>query len=272
MTNNHLTELELDRIARDSARLSVSEKNHVDLCDICKEKLEFLQQYYLTLEGEMLKPISERVETLSRKITRSNIIEFKLYQPQIDLNKLTRTDNTIVLAAQHVAEDTSRFVNVATFASEQTKTLVRVVEDRVEQKYSLHLLAENPILSQFVLVGIVDDSGRSFFVPTNEQGIASLSSQEIIEWKRSGVTVHLPSAILTVEDGKERITDGNFSLVSHPEPNTFKATISSTTDEQIRFALILFDDESTIVKEIHAHQLAVPLTPNQTITEIRLFN
>ncbi|MBI5216450.1 MAG: hypothetical protein HY960_11925 [Ignavibacteriae bacterium] len=272
MTENHLTELELDRLARDSARLNESEKNHLDLCNSCKEKLKFLQQYYSTLEGEMVKPISERVETLSRKITRSNIIELSLYQPQIDLNKLTGTDNTIVLAAQHVAEETGRFVTVATFASEPSKTLVRIVKDRFEQQYRFHVLAENPLLSQLVLLGIVDESGRSFFLPTNKQGVSSFPSLEIIEWKRSGVTLHLPSAILTVEDDKEYITDGNFSLLLHPEPDTFKATITSTTNEHIRYALILFDDESTLVKEVHSHQIAIPLTANQTITEIRLFS
>ncbi len=272
MTFIHLSELQIDQLARDSSQSAINEKSHLDSCAGCREKLEFLRTYYHSLENELANPISERVEKLSWKLSKANIIQFTLYQPHVDVNKLTGKENTIVLAAQHIAEDTSRFVTVATFASEPTRTLVRVVEDRFENKYRIHVLAENPILSQFVLVGIVDDSGRSSFLPTNEQGIASLSSNDSIEWKHSGVTVHLPSAILPFDEGVGRITDGDFSLILHRESNMFKATISSSTNEHVRFSLFLFKDDSTLVKEVHSHQITVPLSSNQPISEIRLFS
>lgn len=256
MTKQHINETELEKLARLIAegKLGLATNEHLQTCEVCSKKLEFLTKFHTSLAEELPKQLDERVKQFVEKLTSPNIIRFKPFYPQPNYESIGIGENNYVLAAQTVAEDVVRYKTSATFASEHVHALVRINEDTEQKLYQIYVLSEFEDHRNHILISIAEADGEMFFIPTNKDGFAELQYSNPINWRTATLVLMTPNKIFP------------FNMKS--EQNILEGLNSITPPYHMLF---VYEDHTSYYKFIEIPFLKLPADTDTKIVEIRIF-
>jgi len=268
MEKAHYTEEQLESLIRESADAETDP--HLRTCPMCRSKHQFLSQFHRALKDELAKPVDPKIERLAQR-GRSNIIQLSPYQAKPDVSQLGVGERTLVLAAQHVEKEKGRYAAAVTFASEPTKTLVRVVLDRLENTYRLFILSEKVEHMRHVLITVKTADGPPLWLVTDAGGVCSLSATETRDWKRTLVLLYTPVATLPMGSPGDT-KDLNASVdIFQDEGGKKSLILTSESRHIVGHALFVFDDGSFELRDVVEDQ-PISLSVEKKVKEIRLFN
>lgn len=278
MTNIHIHEIELEKLARSLAEGATDEifsnNEHLQTCDVCRQKLVFFVKYYTFLDEELAKTPEARVRHFAEKLISPNIIYFKPYTAQPDLESIGIGKNSYVLAAQTVADEVVRYKTTATFASEDVHALVKINEDTEQKLYHLFVLSENEAHRSYVLIGIAEADGEKFFIPTNKDGFAELPYSNPINWSKATLILNTPNEVISfdkVEKKSGDITSGFFKYNFKTEEHLLTFNFLPDSRTLPHHILLIYEDSSQIYKMIDETAISFAVDSDKKINEIRLF-
>jgi hypothetical protein len=262
----HYTEEQLEALIR---RPSAAEADdHLRVCPMCKSKHEFLMQFHEAFAEELVKPVDARIERLAQQRS-ANIIELKPYQASVDISQIGIGEKTLLLAAQHIEEDTARYVAVGTFASLEAKTLVRVVHDRMQGTYRIFVLAQDLDHMRHVLVVIRRTDGQTTRLVTDASGMSVLNVTDAPDWKNCLVLVYTPVASFKIDE-QTNLKDINSGLIDcHEEGDTVVLSLTSEARGTINHVVFVRAKGKVELRTVVQGE---PQSIDGPITEIRIFN
>ncbi len=282
MTNLHINEIELEKLARASAGGSASEiisdNKHLQMCNVCRAKFEFFVKFYAAFYDESIiqhRRIDERIKHFAEKLTSSNIIYLKPFNAQPNLESIGVGKNSYVLAAQTVDEEVSRYKTAATFAAEDVHALVRINEDAENKLYHLFVLTENDHHRSHILIGIAEDNGEKFLIPTNRGGYAELPYSNRINWRNAALILMTPCEVIAFDDLDKNksgemirgLYKFNFKIKEHQL--TFDFLPDSTNLPH--HLLLIYEDQNQIYKQVEGTTITFTVSSDRKINEIKFF-
>jgi len=273
----HLPEASLERLARSSRGVAERDKDfwHLRACAQCTEAYEFLVQYFEERTALTGVPPSPAVLRLAASLSLPNVFSLHPYKPLPDMGSLHMNDHTIILAAETVNEETSRFVSEATFASEEAGAVVRVIKDRTEGKYLLHALAEREEVCSHVLLYIGSADGHMEIVGTNGEGKGEFKPKGSIEWGSAGVILKLPGLVVPLHHSlwEAQMQWGhNYSIsLEQDEDDTAYLAITPLLDRLFSHAVIVLDDGTSMISPVISERCEIPRNAIGHARELRLF-
>lgn len=282
MTNLHINEIELEKLARASAGGSASEiiadNKHLQVCNVCRAKFEFFVKFYAAFHDESTiqhRRIDERIKHFAEKLTSSNIIYLKPFNAQPNLESIGVGKNSYVLAAQTVDEEVIRYKTAATFAAEDVHALVRINEDAENKLYNLFVLSENDDHRSHILIGIAEDDGEKFLIPTNRGGYAELPYSNRINWRNAALILMTPCEVIAFDDLDKNksgemirgLYKFNFKIEEHQL--TFNFLPDSTNLPH--HLLLIYEDQNQICKQVEGTTITFTVSSDRKINEIKFF-
>jgi len=195
---NHIEERIVEAYVRhpedlDSAiRQSVA--GHLDDCAACRSIADFLRAFYAELDG-LGDEVSPQVdEFVAARFPGARIIPLHPFRPELD-QVYAGDGYTVVLAAMSHEPPAPRFQTVATLASVQKDTLLRILRDNVTNTFRLYILSgdrrkrEHAIISfpELALDFVADEKGQVTFalaekaVPEDWEALKSVLRLPICE-------------------------------------------------------------------------------------------
>lgn len=281
MTNIHIDEIELEKLARQLAEGATSEiisnNGHLQTCNVCREKFDFFVKFYLAFNEELTirqRRTDEEVKHFVEQFTSSNIIYLKPFNAQPDLESIGVGKNSYVLAAQTVAEEVVRYKTTATFASEHVHTLVKINEDTERKLYSLFVLSENEEHRSHILIGVADADSEKLLIPTNRDGYAELPYSNPINWRNATLILMTPSEVIAYDNLEKKSGEMirglfKFNFKSEEHQLTFNFLPESRNlPHQI---LLIYEDQSELCKQVEGKTINFTVDSDKKIKEIRFF-
>jgi hypothetical protein len=182
---DHLSEETIERYLLEPNRLASLELEdiyaHLKDCPRCRSVHDFLKDFHARLSA----PETSMVEFPT---VRSD--QKKPFAKPIILNPMKEIPDFIpgpearvtVLAAETTTASTHRFITKAALVSEKDKLLLRIIQDRQDNRYRVYLIADNEDRVRNAKVSI---PALGVDLETNEHGIAEFvlaASQEEPDW------------------------------------------------------------------------------------------
>lgn len=182
---DHLPEELIERYLLEPDRISPPELErvyaHLKDCPQCRSVHDFLKDFHARLleasraEGNMDESGSRANSSFGRPVVLHPIRDV----PDIALEPGARIT---VLAAETSPANAHRFTTKAALVSEKDKLLLRIVHDRVENRYRMYLIAEDAARTRGTRVSI---PALGVDLTTNEHGVAEFvlsASREEPDW------------------------------------------------------------------------------------------
>ena len=122
------------------------------------------------------------------QLSRPSIVTLDYYKPK------AQNGGPLVLAADSGPDNSMELVTRATFLAEQEGTLVRILEDKRNQKYQIHVLSKFLNEDERVLINI---DQQSLEIVTDRGGKIKNIEEPVmsdINWKSASVVLRLPSS------------------------------------------------------------------------------
>ncbi|MDP2208316.1 MAG: hypothetical protein Q8K98_06035 [Bacteroidota bacterium] len=279
MTNIHINEIELEKLALDTVEGNLPDisktDEHLRTCLVCKQKYLFYRDFYINFKDELNKPEDDRITQLVNRMSFSNIIYLKPYTVQPDLESVGVGRNSYVLAAQTVAEEVLRYKTTATFASEHVHALVKINEDTERKLYSLFVLSENEEHRSHILIGIADGDSEKLLIPTNRDGYAELPYSNPINWRNATLILMTPSEVIAYDDLKNRsgeMIKGLFKYNFKTEKHQLTFNFLPESKILPHHILVIYEDETQLSKQIEGTTIIFTVDSDKKIKEIRFFS
>jgi hypothetical protein len=267
----HHSEEHIDQLARMASPAMTDE--HIKVCSVCRERFEFLRSYYDALERELAQSPDNRIEKLASSLRPSNIIELKPYHAQADVSALG-ADGVLVLAAQSIADQEGSVITVATYASEQRNTLVRVLHNRDSDAYSLYVLSDDQSLREYVIIAVRDSTQQMHFAATGGDGVAEMKIPSSVEWGKASLVLLTPLASFNLSEKLSRsgrLRYDPFAAEVTSNTQSVSIAVASPEDQMIGHVLVVLDDGTVLLAGNIAGTATFPFIQMQAIKSIRLF-
>lgn len=183
---DHLTEEAIERYLLEPDRFEAPELErvyaHLKVCSRCRSVHDFLKDFYARL-GESESVQHEGAEDHLNK--KKPLPEPTILHPMRDIPEFALSPGTriTVLAAETSSHSSHRFSTKAALVSEKEKILMRIVHDRLENRYRMYLIAEDVERIRNTKVSI---PALGIDLTTNEHGVADFAlepSREEPDWK-----------------------------------------------------------------------------------------
>jgi len=278
MMANHYFEKELDLFAQEITKNKnsqvLADNEHLKNCERCKSQLNFLLNFYENFNKELESEVDKRVEQLAKSLSESKIIQLYPFKVHLDIESLTNSNHTSILAAETTEIKAHRYSTRATFASESKNILVRIVDDSIEHKYNIYLLSESPEFSKESLIGFQKKYLEDFsYVSTDVNGKANVEYHEEIDWVNNNLIILSPLVEISHEEiyGNQTFTKDNFNFTIRDKEKSIEIVIESKF-EKVTKALIIYSDNKYSINQIDFGVLEINLEPEQKISRIKFFN
>ena len=179
----HLSEESIERYLLEPDRLSSPELEraytHLKDCPRCRAIHGFLKDFYARLNE------SSVAEEVTPEHQQTDFAHPVILRPMKDIPEfiLGPEARITVLAAESVTANTQRFDTKAALVSEQDKVLMRIVHDRLENRYRMYLIAED---MERIKIAKVSIPALGVDLTTNEHGVAEFvlaPTREEPDWK-----------------------------------------------------------------------------------------
>jgi hypothetical protein len=249
METKHYSEVELDALAQSSAagpnRSQDWNDEHLLACAGCREKAGFLRDYYAGLAQIADDAVHPGVAALARPLQPPRVVALRLFSAPLQRDLFGSSGHTYVLAAQSASVAAERFVTLASFASEESKALVRVVMDHQRNELVIRLLAEGTGEKGRALIAFGGISGLPP-VLADPSGVAHAPAPGgACDWANAGIIVSYPLAAFSVPGGLkggESFSAASLSLQVAVTGNLLCFEVVAAT-ETVR-NLVALDDKS----------------------------
>ena len=182
---DHLAEESIERYLLEPDRFSDAELyvmyTHLKECPRCRSIRDFLEDFYARLEEASSREAGGAVPASPEK---TNFAHPVILRPMKDVPefRLGPEARITVLAAESVVANTHRFTTMAALVSEREKVVMRIIHDRLENRYRMYLIAEDTERVKHTKVSI---PALGIDLVTDEHGIAEFvlaPSREEPEW------------------------------------------------------------------------------------------
>ena len=189
--NKHFSETEIESLALATIKSPDKVGTHIHLseCAMCGEKYEYLVEFYHLLSEELEKPAYLGLTKLVGASKGSETVVLLPFRGKSSPEEMGLTPGLIVLAAQEKSVPEERFTTIATFASDNPNTLLRVVEDRDAHTLTVFVLSEDGTVGKSNEVVAFDALGHSIRATTNDLGFAQMKSEDGIDWTTARVAI-----------------------------------------------------------------------------------
>lgn len=189
--NNHYSENEIEALARSilESPEKVDTHTHLSECAVCREKYEYMLTFYRALSEELEKPADLALMKLLGVLAGSDTVVLVPFRAKTSPENLGLTPGLTVLAAQEKSGPEERFTAVATFASDNPKTLLRVVEDKDVGIVTVYVLSEDSKMGKRNEIVAFDTRGHSIRMRTNDLGFVRMKPGQGIDWASARVAI-----------------------------------------------------------------------------------
>lgn len=276
--NLHINEIELEKLALVTVEgnLPVISKTdeHLKICLVCKQKYLFYRDFYINLKDELNKPVDDRITEFIHKLSSSNIIYLKPYSAKPDFEKIGIGENSYVLAAQTVTEETVRYQSTATFASELVHAVVKINEDTENKLYQLFVLSENEDHRSHILIGIAEEDSEKVLIPTNRDGYAELPYSDSINWREATIILMTPSEVIAydnLENKSGEIILGLFKFNFEKADHQLTFNFLPQSRYLPHHILLIYEDHTCFYEQVEGTSISFTVDPSKKIKEFRFF-
>jgi hypothetical protein len=192
---NHIAERKIEAYIRRPKDLGEAADQlvaaHLEVCGACRSIADFLRSFYAELESpdeEILPQIDEQMEAL---FFRARLVPLYPFRPVPD--KVYAGDEyTGVLAAMSDEPPAPRFQTVATLASAQKDTLLRILRDNETNAFRLYIHAENRRQREHAIISF-PELGMDFIADEKGQVTFKLAEQAVpADWETVKSVLRLP--------------------------------------------------------------------------------
>ena len=271
MKKNHLQEDVLDRLAREPA--GTDGRDHLLECPRCRQRYEYFVRFHEAFSQALRKPRDPAVERIAAPAFQG-AITLRPVRILPDIASLGVEKRVMVLAAQGTVEEAAHYVSAATFISEPTKTLVRVVRDADANAYTLHVLSDFSEHRKHVVLGIGRENEQPIFAATDEKGIARVTSAGSIDWNGVLILLYPPLAKITVDrlwKTPQRFVLEGLSCEMKVDKGVLDMHVSPPEGQRIHHAVAVRRGGVPELEPVVEGYAAFPAGGTESITEIRLF-
>ncbi len=187
-TTKHFSEDELGSLAialLEAQDKSEAENEHLRLCRMCSNKLDFFYQLYSNLTDELRQRIEAHITPSLDRGGNGGVIPLLRFPHVLP----PQQDSMLILAAKERPRDSNRYTTLASFSSVNPPAVLRVLEDRQDHHWKIFILTDLPEMRDHVRVSLTDDGGSSIVLTTNEDGLAKVPIPEGFDWAHSHVAI-----------------------------------------------------------------------------------
>jgi hypothetical protein len=217
--NHHLEEHVIETYVARPQSLGVNARQdvaaHLEQCKACRKIADFLREFYEERESTKEKHPAGIDNFVAKIFPSAHIVALYPYRPE-PASVSASDAYTIVLAAKSPKPAPPRFETVATLASEQKDTLLRILRDRESSALRLYILSEDRRKYAHAIISL-PDLAVDAVVDEKGQAIISLAGRLIPRnWEGVKCVLRLPL-------GEVRINAGQLREASQENP--FKGKI-----------------------------------------------
>ena len=273
MPEKHLPEGVLEKIARDPD--APHGYSHLAGCAVCRQKLEFFIRFQAAFGEEVRKPVDPAVERIARGEGVPAVIVLRYTKILPDTSSLGIEKRILVLAAQGPPEEPARYLGAATFVSEPTKTLVRVVKDNDTGAYSLHVLTDFTDRRKHVILGIGRENEQPIFAVTDGKGIARIETSASIEWNSVLILLFPPIASVMVDrlwETPQRFLLQGLACEMKIENGVLNLRLNAPEGRRVHHVVAVYDSGRSELQSVNDGCAAFPVGQPERIAEIKFFS
>jgi hypothetical protein len=178
---NHIAEHIIEAHVRHPEALDAvtaqSVATHLKGCRACRAIADYLRTFYAELDG-VEDSVSPQVEKwIAAHFAGSRIIPLYPFRPEPD--KLYASDEyTVVLAAMTHESPAPRFQTVATLASVEKSTLLRILRDNATGTFRVYILAEDRRQREHAIISF-PELGMNLMADEKGQAVFALAEQAL---------------------------------------------------------------------------------------------
>jgi hypothetical protein len=230
--NRHLEEQMIEAYVRRPQSLDASMRQdasaHLERCLACREIADFLREFYEEWERAKETSTHEIDDFVSKLFPGAHIVPLYPYRPE-PAQGYASDAYTVVLAAMTPKPAAPRFETVATLASEQKDTLLRILRDRASNVFRLYILAEDRRRYAHAIVSLPDLAVEAV---ADEKGHAIISLAEHAipkNWGEMKCVLRLPLGEVRVDTEQLRETSLQSPFMGKIENHEIKIVYSQGT-------------------------------------------
>ncbi len=195
LLNHHLEEHVIETYVARPQSLGLNVQHditaHLELCPACRSIADFLREFYEEWEHTKERFSPEVDEFVAKLFPSAHIVPLYAYRPE-PAQSFASDAYTVVMAAMTSRPATQRFETVATLASEQKDTLLRILRDRASNTCRLYILAEDRRKYAHVIISLPDLAIEAV-ADENGRATIALAEQSMPEnWENIKCVLRLP--------------------------------------------------------------------------------
>lgn len=222
--NHHLEEHMIETFVRHPESLDTEERQmvaaHLERCPACRSIAEYLRNFHEALEGAGEKPPPGLDDFVAKLFPSAHLVPLFPYRAEPAPGYVSEVD-AVVLAAKSPGPESARFELVATLASAQQDTLLRILRDRQGNALRFYILAED---QRKYAHAIISMPALDIEVVADENGRGALEEggKPISDWADLKCLLRLPVGEARIEGKQLRAASQHDPFVTKIEDRQIK--------------------------------------------------
>lgn len=193
---------------------------HLEQCPACRSIAEYLRGFHEALQGMGEKPPPGLEDFVAKLFPSAHIVPLFPYQTEPAPGYVSEAD-AVVLAAKSPAPESARFELVATLASAQQDTLLRILRDREGNALRFYILSEDLRKCRHAIISL-PAFGIEVVADENGRGALEEGGEPISDWADLKCLLRLPVGEARIEGEQLRAASQHDPLVTKIEYRQIK--------------------------------------------------